>query len=538
MSDWQFNYNWAYNCVVVFPLKNLSAICSKTMGTTCTKCWHRHTSVVEHGLEKFFGKWGLFVANYPLITIIISTIFATILSLFITNIETETTIQNLFAPKGTTSYNNYIKYLDTWDQYEDSLGYNAIIVYDKNDPNKNIFTLEYLTLFQQLYDKIISFEVEYDNIKYSYNDICYRYENGNCATPSILQMFMYNQSQLSSEFDSTYITYPAPYSSWSNNVLFMPLVLGENITTEIVDISSSSSSNTPSPTIPTNGVQTTQFFSTTPEPENNIITAQYAAVITGSPAFRMTFIVDIGYYGDEICELWYKEWIKTVKEFGEDEEVNTLFEVAYEGYLSFEEELTRAVASDISSFVISIVLLSIFSTLVIVRCKRLPANELEDSKCACFPFRFDDTRNRSRIGWIGLISCILAVGSSFGLVGGLVGIKFNSVVSISPFLLVGLGCMWFIIFYILLSILCELEIKLFFGLFFIYSVDDMFVILRAYELTSPLLTIQERIKLTMERGGVSIMFTSITDLVAFCVGSTSSLSFFFVIAMNVLPQSV
>ena len=50
------------------------------------------------------------------------------------------------------------------------------------------------------------------------------------------------------------------------------------------------------------------------------------------------------------------------------------------------------------------------------------------------------------------------------------------------------------------------------------------MLLRAYELTSPEMTIPERIALTMERGGVSIMFTSITDLVAFLIGSTSALS--------------
>ncbi len=70
-------------------------------------------------------------------------------------------------------------------------------------------------------------------------------------------------------------------------------------------------------------------------------------------------------------------------------------------------------------------------------------------------------------------------------------IKFNPVVSVSPFLLVGLG------------------------------VDDMFVLLRSYDLTSDKLTIQNRIVLTLERGGISILFTSLTDLVAFCVGSTS-----------------
>ena len=61
-------------------------------------------------------------------------------------------------------------------------------------------------------------------------------------------------------------------------------------------------------------------------------------------------------------------------------------------------------------------------------------------------------------------------------------------------------------------------------LFFInmpHSVDDMFVLLRAYEMTSPSHPVSDRIKETMQHGGVSIFFTSITDLMAFGIGSFS-----------------
>ena len=54
----------------------------------------------------------------------------------------------------------------------------------------------------------------------------------------------------------------------------------------------------------------------------------------------------------------------------------------------------------------------------------------------------------------------------------------------------------------------------------------MFVLIRAYELTSSTLSISDRIALTMERGGISILFTSVTDLIAFCVGATSPLSIY------------
>ena len=43
------------------------------------------------------------------------------------------------------------------------------------------------------------------------------------------------------------------------------------------------------------------------------------------------------------------------------------------------------------------------------------------------------------IGFIGLLSSVLAIASSFGIVGGIFGVKFNSVVQIAPFLLAGLG---------------------------------------------------------------------------------------------------
>ena len=50
----------------------------------------------------------------------------------------------------------------------------------------------------------------------------------------------------------------------------------------------------------------------------------------------------------------------------------------------------------------------------------------------------------------------------------------------------------------------------------------MFVLLRAYELTPSKMSVLKRMGTTMERGGISILFTSVTDLVAFCVGSTSA----------------
>ena len=55
----------------------------------------------------------------------------------------------------------------------------------------------------------------------------------------------------------------------------------------------------------------------------------------------------------------------------------------------------------------------------------------------------------------------------------------------------------------------------------LFIVDDMFVLLRSYEMTSHKLEIEDRIAQTMQHGGISILFTSTTDLLAFSIGSTS-----------------
>ena len=367
------------------------------MGQSCTKCWYRNTSCVEHALMKLFRKWGLFVANHPLLTIIISLSLAGALSFFMLFIENEDDLEQLYAPKGTPSWNNYIKYKETWDLYEDTIAINNAIIYDKTHPSKNILSIEYLTIFQNLYNDINSIQIEYNNTNYTYQDICYKYENGNCGTRSVLELYQFNQDIIESTFNQTIITYPAQYSSYSDKQLFIPLILGQNISTQFI-------------------------------PDYNI------EIVTSSPAFQMTFMLDLGYYGEDLCNQWYLQFLDTMDKWADDPEIN--LGVSYEGYNSFNDELTRAVASDVTSFVIGFMLLSSFSTLMILRFKRS-----SKSFCNRSMYKLDMKRCRGRIGWVGTISSMLAVSSSFGLVGGIFGIKFNTIVSVAPFLLVGLGCM-------------------------------------------------------------------------------------------------
>lgn len=54
---------------------------------------------VEHALTTIFGKWGEFVADHPLVTIIASLSVGIGASIPMMRITSETDTQQLFAPK-------------------------------------------------------------------------------------------------------------------------------------------------------------------------------------------------------------------------------------------------------------------------------------------------------------------------------------------------------------------------------------------------------------------------------------------------------
>jgi len=109
--------------------------------------------------------------------------------------------------------------------------------------------------------------------------------------------------------------------------------------------------------------------------------------------------------------------------------------------------------------------------------------------CIIFLWRRDATRNKTMVVMAGFGSSLMAVisGLGFGLAIGYPA-HFNPVVTFMPFLILAIG------------------------------MDDLFVILRSYELTSPMLPAERRIEAAMCEGGLSITITSLTDLIAFLGG--------------------
>ncbi|XP_068204799.1 patched domain-containing protein 3-like [Palaemon carinicauda] len=108
---------------------------------------------------------------------------------------------------------------------------------------------------------------------------------------------------------------------------------------------------------------------------------------------------------------------------------------------------------------------------------------------------FNLVEMRPILSLLGL-SCVgLATGVSYGICSAF-NVPYGPVNSILPFLLLGLG------------------------------VDDMFVVMQSWDNLSPdekRESLQERIGLTLKHAGVSITVTSVTDFVAFAIGSTTDL---------------
>lgn len=141
-----------------------------------------------------------------------------------------------------------------------------------------------------------------------------------------------------------------------------------------------------------------------------------------------------------------------------------------EGAIS--RELGATIGGDVVKINISFAVIIAYCLLVFIRCR--PAF------------------SRGLVALSGLVSCGLAIGIAYGFTT-LCGVKVNPVVTVLPFILLGIG------------------------------VDDMFVIINAFEATPIDKSVEERMSRAMASAGVSVTITSLTDLFAFILGVASAL---------------
>ncbi|KAK0411947.1 hypothetical protein QR680_005936 [Steinernema hermaphroditum] len=118
-----------------------------------------------------------------------------------------------------------------------------------------------------------------------------------------------------------------------------------------------------------------------------------------------------------------------------------------------------------------------------------------------FCFIFSTSRDRNDpdftvvdmffVALFGTMGPLMAVGTTFGLML-LIGLPFNSITLVMPFLVIGVGC------------------------------DDVFIILHAWRKTNKEDSLETRIAETMEEGGPSITLTSLTNGLSFAVGALAT----------------
>ena len=353
-------------------------------------CLHKRDSprIVQETVSKAFGHWGVFVAHRPCLTILMSIALAILLTAFVLLMETNDDTVDSWAPDNSITFANYKEYQSTWALYEDEIYSNMLIVSLKDNPSGNVLNEETLILLLKLYDAINEIEVEHDGSIYTYQHICARYKNGNCKTVSILDLFHYDLDTITSTYNNSQITYPTAYSPYSFEDIYVPLVLGQDIQTEVIDT---------------------------------------AYVTTTASSFQMFFYIDITMNGDALCYKWYEEFLSVAEQYGSQSDE---LEVYYQGYNSFNDELNQSIAADQNIVAVGFLGLFILSTVMVTRFKRM-----SDGTC----IECDSSKSRARIGWIGFVSSMMAVSSCWGLVGGICGVKFKSIVAVSPYLLVGIG---------------------------------------------------------------------------------------------------
>eukprot|EP00403_Amphidinium_massartii_P048273 CAMPEP_0178464984 /NCGR_PEP_ID=MMETSP0689_2-20121128/51122_1 /TAXON_ID=160604 /ORGANISM="Amphidinium massartii, Strain CS-259" /LENGTH=788 /DNA_ID=CAMNT_0020091899 /DNA_START=162 /DNA_END=2525 /DNA_ORIENTATION=- len=195
--------------------------------------------------------------------------------------------------------------------------------------------------------------------------------------------------------------------------------------------------------------------------------------IVEATAMRLDFFID-----GEADEDTNLEWELEVQDYFVDPDTGRVAQtyesvnIFVQAFRSSDDELARTVGGDVPIFAGAFVLMSVFCSLLLGK------------PCSW-------TQGRRFLGFLDFLLVLQGCLGGYGI-AMLTGSPFTVLQQILPFILVGIG------------------------------IDDAFVITNAYDATDASLPIPDRIELAMNRVGVSITLTSLTDIAAFLLGATSA----------------
>jgi len=217
----------------------------------------------------------------------------------------------------------------------------------------------------------------------------------------------------------------------------------------------------------------------------NLVVDAASGDVISAEAIKQDYFLEFNYVlfkmreEDAPAEMWEKHFLNLAK--GELAGTNKIqMPASVSGALhlnmaaarSFSDEFGGAIKGDVVLMNISFVLMITY--------------------LACFMGRSSCPDTRVALAFLGVLSVGMAIGFSFGLSSAM-GIFYTPLHSVLPFVLLGIG------------------------------VDDCFVLVNAFDNTDRKLPLETRIAEALGHAGVSISVTSLTDLVAFAIGSSTAL---------------
>lgn len=202
----------------------------------------------------------------------------------------------------------------------------------------------------------------------------------------------------------------------------------------------------------------------------NILSAKALAI---SYYIQNNEIIKDNDYDDPKGEAWEEEFLDLLEDEAKAAELEN-FAMDRFATRSFEDEFGDAISGDLVILNVAIILLLTYTVVMLSRWSK-----------GC-------VGSRIFLAVGGFISIGMAIGAALGLGSGL-GLFYSPLMSVFPFLILGIG------------------------------VDDVFVLVNAFDQTSKEFPVAMRISKALGVSGSSIVVTSITDFFAFLIGSNTSL---------------
>ncbi|XP_070564014.1 patched domain-containing protein 3-like [Ptychodera flava] len=230
------------------------------------------------------------------------------------------------------------------------------------------------------------------------------------------------------------------------------------------------------------------YVRSTPWYERVQLTYPFAPSPTGHPVFIGNSLGGVRIMGEDVVRsakalqlVYYlrssdgadaepsKAWEKALMEYLEKYQSDKLSFTYYTSQ-TLDSELAKSIEGIVPRFAITFCVIIIFSVIC----------------CSSF----DCVTSKPWLGLLGVLTAAMAILSAMGLLG-FCKVDFINAVASMPFLILGIG------------------------------VDNMFIMIAAWRRSPAYMSVEDRMAQTFKEAAMSITITSVTDVLAFCVGAIS-----------------